>query len=509
MPTSKIKYVVLSDVHLGAYNSLLTYIEEFPDPVKEEDKYKVNPQKTSPALLELISCIKHIVQTVNGSSKPPQFILLGDVLELALGDINEASMTFERFLEVAYKEQKSVFSDSILYIPGNHDHHLWETARERQYVDYIARLKPNQYIQNAWYTTKMVDPDFVESDLLTGILRRNRKLKKGEAVIAYPNFEIVSKDGSRSVFLSHGNFLENIYALMSTIQRILLPEIDKDKNQEKPKRNFWERLLDLNPFRAAVEVPNPTSITVLEKENFAWIDFFWSTLGRSGKVGKGIGLIYDMLQDEKAVGRLASNVTSYLLRKLDTFFLLKYFLQWAIGRTLKKVVLKVGQAERGMSDTVLSDEVIRNLDTYLAETIPHQWEEETRRTKRKFPQDYAFIFGHTHKPFVSVSQGLGLKIQDKLIFNTGGWVVDTIQTMKSHGGAVLFIDDDAHVASFQAYSEGEIKSRFLLPEGKTNPLYETLQAKIDLSHRKFENLSKSLEEEIRLRRRLLKIRVKE
>lgn len=509
MPKSKIKYIVISDIHLGAYNSLLTYIEEFPDPVKDSDRFKVNPQKTSPALAELLNCLKHIVHSVNGSSKPPQFILLGDVLELALGDINEASMTFERFLEIAYKETKHHFSESILYIPGNHDHHLWETAREKQYMEYIANLKPSQYINQTWHTTKMVNPDFIQSDLLTGILRRNKKLKKAEAVIAYPNLEIPSKNGKRSVFLTHGHFLENIYSLMSTVQRVLLPEIDEDKDKPKPTQSVWAKMGNYIPFRKQKEVPNPTSIYVLERENFAWIDFFWSTLGRSGKVGTGIGLIYDMLQDEKAVGRLAKNVADYAVRNLKVALFLKTIFAWVLKSILTKVVVKVGQAERGMSDSVLSDEVVHNMDSYLGETLPAQWKAETQKIKREFPNDYTFILGHTHKPFAVETQDLGLKIPGKEVFNTGGWVVDTIQPMSSHGGAVLFIDEDANVASFKVYTEGEIKPSFLVPDGKTNPMYETLVENIDLQNKKFGALSKSLEEEIRLRRRLLKVRIKE
>ncbi|PJZ75924.1 metallophosphoesterase [Leptospira neocaledonica] len=509
MPKSKIKYIVISDIHLGAYNSLLTYIEEFPDPVKDSDRFKVNPQKTSPALAELLNCLKHIVHSVNGSSKPPQFILLGDVLELALGDINEASMTFERFLDIAYKETKHHFSESILYIPGNHDHHLWETAREKQYMEYIANLKPNQYINQTWHTTKMVNPDFIQSDLLTGILRRNKKLKRAEAVIAYPNLEIPSKNGKRSVFLTHGHFLENIYSLMSTVQRVLLPEIDEDKDKPKPTQSLWKKMGNYIPFRKQVEVPNPTSIYVLERENFAWIDFFWSTLGRSGKVGTGIGLIYDMLQDEKAVSRLAKNVADYAVRNLKVALFLKTIFAWVLKSILTKVVVKVGQAERGMSNSVLSDEVVHNMDSYLGETLPAQWKSETQKSKREFPNDYTFIFGHTHKPFAVETQDLGLKISGKEVFNTGGWVVDTIQPMSSHGGAVLFIDEDANVASFKVYTEGEIKPSFLVPDGKTNPMYETLVETVDLQNRKFGALSKSLDEEIRLRRRLLKVRIKE
>lgn len=41
-----------------------------------------------------------------------------------------------------------------------------------------------------------------------------------------------------------------------------------------------------------------------EALGFAWIDFFWSTLGRSGAAGADIFLIYDKLHDLNALKQL-------------------------------------------------------------------------------------------------------------------------------------------------------------------------------------------------------------
>ena len=46
----------------------------------------------------------------------------------------------------------------------------------------------------------------------------------------------------------------------------------------------------------------------LEAENFAWIDFFWSTLGRSGEFGKDVEIIYDKMQDEAQFRKLVENL---------------------------------------------------------------------------------------------------------------------------------------------------------------------------------------------------------
>ncbi|EPG73143.1 hypothetical protein LEP1GSC058_2678 [Leptospira fainei serovar Hurstbridge str. BUT 6] len=501
---SQIRYIVVSDVHFGAYNSLLTNIEEVPGATPSK-RFPVNALKTSPALKNLMESLKKIVTSVNKIGKPPQFILLGDILELALGGMNDAAMTFERFLECAYTTAKPIFSDQLLYIPGNHDHHLWETAREKQYVDYIAALKPRDHIADSWHTTKMVEPDFILSDLLTGILRRNPRLKQAKALIAYPNYEIRTKSSGKSIILSHGNFLENIYSLMSSIQRVLLPEMDAVTKSKAPA-TFWVKLKNKFPFQSKPEPNKPESIYDLERENFAWIDFFWSTLGRSGKVGKGIGLVYDMLQDSKAVGRLSANVSEYLLRNLSILPFLKSLVRHALSFFLQRIILKVGQSERGMSDEVLSQEVIQNLDVYLDTVLPYQWGLET---KREFPKEYSFIFGHTHKPFESYSRDLGLDKRSARIYNTGGWVVDTIKEMRSHGGAILLIDEEMNIVSFHAYKESDLKPSFHRLKDDANPLYDSLIQKVDLSSGIFKKLSESFHKEIELRRKMLKTRVDE
>ncbi len=471
---TKIRYMVLSDIHLGAYNSLLTYIEENQN---HSPRYRVNAEKTSPVLKDLFPVLETIVQKINETSSPKvEFILLGDVFELALGSISDASMSFERFLECCFSKGTR-FSDHMIYIPGNHDHHLWETAREKQYTDYIASLKPKEKIQDAWHTTKMISPDFVTSDLLTEIMRRNKGLKRGIVKIAYPNLEISNSKQTKTIFLTHGHFLENIYELMSSLQSIIFPE-------KQNKKTIYD----------------------LERENFAWIDFFWSTLGRSGSVGEGIGLIYDKLQSEKAIQKLATNVAGYLVGLLKIGPILRFFLKYGLGFFLGKWISKIGQSERGMSDGVLGEEITTNLDRYFQELLPGQWEMET---DRKFPNEFEFIFGHTHKPFSSDAKDLGLKTENVSLFNTGGWVVDTVEPTPAHGGAVILIDDDANAVSFRIYKEQDQTPFFEVPSGKSNPLYESLSKKIDLDAAAFLKLKATIHSEIELRRKVIEARIKE
>ena len=114
-------YVCISDMHLGEEDSLLTNIEGG----------NLDTGKPSEVMVKLVECLKKIIDNNKGSKKPT-LILNGDILELALTRTNIAAMTFDRFLELIISETNPLF-DRIIYIPGNHDHHLWELAREKQY----------------------------------------------------------------------------------------------------------------------------------------------------------------------------------------------------------------------------------------------------------------------------------------------------------------------------------------------------------------------------------------
>src|SRR5262249_28889113 len=100
-------------------------------------------------------------------------------------------------------------------------------------------------------------------------------------LVAYPNLALVTPDGGRCRVVSHGHFSEPIYMLMSQMRDLLFPD----------QRN-----------------PAGMTIAALEAENFAWIDFFWSTLGRSGEVGSDVGLVYADLSSSHDLDQLSANL---------------------------------------------------------------------------------------------------------------------------------------------------------------------------------------------------------
>jgi hypothetical protein len=250
-----IRYVALSDVHLGQDESLLTYVDA--------DTGKVIPDVPSLCLRALATCLRELAGLDTEAAKPT-LILNGDILELALCEADQAIKTLAQFVALLARGNDSVFEE-IVYVPGNHDHHLWEVARETQYLNYMRRLERIEDLEAPWHTTKLFmnakGKDRLPQGTLTEVSRKVAGLEHPEVLTAYPNFGILEQHGGRArcAIFHHGHFIESMYHMMSTLASLAFSD------HEMPRR-----------------------VSDLEAENFAWIGFFWSTMGQSGKVGTDI-----------------------------------------------------------------------------------------------------------------------------------------------------------------------------------------------------------------------------
>ncbi len=109
---------------------------------------------------------------------------------------------------------------------GNHDHHLWETTRESQYVAYVCALPPGAELTAPWHTTKLeaaAQAPAARSALLTGLIQRQPGCDGVEVRVFYPNLGLRTPGADRCVVVAHGHFTESIYTLMSQLKDILLP----------------------------------------------------------------------------------------------------------------------------------------------------------------------------------------------------------------------------------------------------------------------------------------------
>lgn len=287
---AEISYVCLSDLHLGEEDSVLSNMNE--------DGTEGDPSKPGPGLQQLALCIKDLADKFL-KKKKPALVLNGDALELALCPIHRASMTFQCFINLL-RDGNGFLFEKILFVPGNHDHHLWVMTRADQYRDYLQRHKqdPNVVkLPEQWHSTKLFSRQQdtpVICHYLTDLIQRPPVNLDLEVQVAYPNLGILRETElkpdqmpEQSVVFHHGHFTEWIYNAISTVNDWIF---DPDN---APARHAWK----------------------LEKENFAWIDFAWSALGQSWDGDQGLETVYEKALDDTKFGEVLSNLSAGLAKK--------------------------------------------------------------------------------------------------------------------------------------------------------------------------------------------------
>lgn len=468
-----IRYVCMSDMHFGADNSVLTNIGN--------GNGKVDPWAPSPVLEALVDCLRAAIAT-NSSSERPRLILNGDIFEFALAPDNMAAMAFQRFVELAMPSNPSerLFDDEIWYVPGNHDHHLWEAARETQYANFLLGPGRGQrWIPDPWHATKMVQPGAqpgvygVPSTFADAVIHKCPGLSFVRFLTFYPNLGIISPKNQRLAIFSHGHFTENIYTLMTSLADLLHPERTKGNAP-------WD----------------------LEAENFAWIDFFWSTVGRSGGgIGVNVEQIYEMMQDTKKFSEFAGDAAKALSEKYAPAI-------WpGVGSLLALLVRRLvgGKLERSHPDKPLSDNG-EGLRRYIETAIREQLVAEMKQSPE--PEEVTFVFGHTHKPFEEMIGYAGYP-RPVCVYNSGGWVVDRPTACPVYGGAVILLDENLNSVALRMYDESERDEEYRVrvaaagESPSSNPLLARMLCAIQPAAPQWRRFSTAAAQAVRLHTRMM------
>src|ERR1700734_619647 len=93
-----VRYIVISDLHLGASNSILTKLTP--------DLKGTVPHEPGELLRQYVECLLQIV-SANASAQPVTLMLHGDFLQLALAGMNESAMVFENFISLLMSDPRS------------------------------------------------------------------------------------------------------------------------------------------------------------------------------------------------------------------------------------------------------------------------------------------------------------------------------------------------------------------------------------------------------------------
>jgi hypothetical protein len=421
-----VRYVILSDLHFGAENSVLT--ELLPGEVT------VDPSKPGAAMRALVHCLRDLVDRNEGQRKPT-LVLGGDMLELALALDNVAAMVFERFVELTMVGPDRLFAPTIYFVPGNHDHHLWEGAREKRYAEYVASAPAGKPLEGPRHTTPMLgarDDQPTDAQLLTALVHRSgaRDLR---VQIVYPNLAFLSDDGRKGIVFHHGHFVESMYRLMSVLNELVF------ERPTQPEIGRWEG------------------------ENFAWVDFFWSTLGRSGDVGVDVALMYECLQSRAATDQLVGRIADGVANHIHHGRLRKAVARRGVKTALDIAVSRVYTRERRHTGALLSPDAQKRLRDYVEGPLRNQLVSETNGDP---PSELTFAFGHTHKPFIDVLHPSGYP-GPVTVMNTGGWVVDGLEPEPTHGAGAILVDEELNALMLRFYTQraqaSEYRAEILTP----------------------------------------------
>jgi hypothetical protein len=420
-----IRYLCMSDLHLGEEFGLLTnwnFKRGAPD-----------LETPSPVLVALVECLKFVLDGCRSSTdkKKPTLILNGDVLELALSPTRDAAAVFDQFIQLVLPEGEEMF-DRITIVPGNHDHDLWQTARETQYVTYLTsgEFPPGKPLPNPWNTTNMfVEKTPISAFFLERLIRRHNHLKDMIVQIAYPNLGLLEPTRRKCVVFHHGHYIESIYYLMSQLKSLIIPD---------------RRI--------------PTNIWDIESENGPWINFFWSSLGNAGQVGEDLETVYQKLQKPDEVTELICHaITNFIDQKSIGEERLPFFgLQTALKLGVSPVVRSICGRERAKSKGVMSAESEEALHSYVEGPLRSQILRELVKRRQELlvsdVDEFDLVIGHTHKPF---SKAMKFKGFDKPVstFNTGGWVVDTVEPDPIHGAGLLLFNENLESVSIRMFNE--------------------------------------------------------
>ena len=405
-----VRYVCLSDLHFGARGSLLTRLEH-ADEVDLDD--------ASPALVALLEALGTLVDA-NESSEPPALVLAGDVLELALMSSGVAAMVFDQFVAHAFAPGHRRFAPTVYYVPGNHDHHLWERLRERREALRIGRTPPGVRLKSEPHASDLAGHDDAEQ-LLTLLIRRHPGCEDVRVITAYPNLGLRAEEGERVAVFHHGHFVEGIYKLVSAVKGAVFPDHT-----------------------------TPVDVHGWEAENHAWIDFFWSTLGQSGPAGADITRIYEMLARPDATDELIERLGDAIGARISAEGGLVHRGGAHVVKTMFRYVARFGsERERHQTTVSLTPAGLTGLWEYLDDPVRRQLEHEFGEV----PDELVFVFGHTHKPFTRVLSSAAAHDPVEVL-NTGGWVVDSVDDDSVQGAAAVLLDERLEAVSVRCYQEG-------------------------------------------------------
>jgi Calcineurin-like phosphoesterase len=409
-PLMSIAHVVLSDIHLGARDSIMTHLTV-------HDEIADGPS-------EVMKAFADGMRATLGGVKP-QLVLLGDALDLGLSPFGDVSKSFLQLLDAFYPvDGEDLFAREIICIAGNHDHHLWRIAQDQGFLETV---EAGEIPSDLASTSRIFGTPSRRCRMMGSLMKHRPHLADASVRIAYPNWGIADKTLNRAVVMHHGHYLDGMYRALS----------------------------NMRGFLGSTE-PRPATMQQLQQENGPWIDFLWSDLGSAGEVGSEVGSLYETMLSAGASHDFAESLSRRITGGLHSKLGINPKMTLKYGITLDNLIragvdLTAGRAAERQRDGhghVLGQDEIDDLGWYLGTPVAAEMQKELG----SIPCEVNFIFGHTHKPFQDELMVDGFELPVG-VFNTGGWVLDEPTLMPVQGCAAMLVSEELEVASLRLFND--------------------------------------------------------
>ena len=205
--------LVISDLHIGDLNGAVSI-----NPKERENYIKV--KNGAYYIHKLLYNLDNQLKKETKNIKIEYLILMGDILDVAVSNEADVYNLAKKF----FKDFISKYFHKIIYIPGNHDHHLWEMIQSHNNI--ISRIENNKEAFRI--------PNINELSLNLNVVRKTDKIEAindsvsskkfmhcknsfiesifGKPVyLSYPNLYIYGMKNKQKygICVTHGHMLEH------------------------------------------------------------------------------------------------------------------------------------------------------------------------------------------------------------------------------------------------------------------------------------------------------------
>jgi UDP-2,3-diacylglucosamine pyrophosphatase LpxH len=358
--------------------------------------------------LTLLSKLDEQFGVKNGDNKIKYLIIMGDNWDLAVQPMEYSFDLSLRFFSSIGLEK---YFDEIIYIPGNHDHHIWRMLQSYKCVqaplkNIFENVQKRDPTSNKIIPYPQVIPGYLDlttanftmggdpifsgpSDIVSGLT--------GSAHIpvttVYPNLYLFYEDidkNRKTIMATHGHLFDGDWLLVTDYLGFIFETMGETMN-----------LKDIEKLNS----------TVTEFWNYQW-----SQMGRYDLVDK----LYDSSLQQKIYAGLMPIINKLLQELFAQIDITGLAEDLAAGlcKLIINVILKKAFSNQYYADYDIKfiDGRVEKLTDFINMSIASITKEQP-----SVQSISKLLFGHTHAPaatpFSNVKVGADMEI-----YNTGGWV---------------------------------------------------------------------------------------